>query len=141
MFDLVPFDNRSASIFDAFDRALSNGFWGGMDTECAPCRTDILDQGDQFVLLADMPGFRKEDIKINIEGDLLTLSAERKEETNDNQKNFVRRERKYGALSRSFDIQGIDAGKISANYQDGVLTLNLPKIVEKKPASRKIEIK
>jgi HSP20 family protein len=140
MFDLVPFDNRSGSIFDYFDQVMNNGFFGGPNTECAPCRTDILDQGDKFVLKADMPGFKKEDIKIGIDGDVLTLSAEHQEEVNDSRKNFVRKERKYGALSRSFDIQGIEANKISASYQDGVLTLELPKIVETKPSSRKIEI-
>ncbi|OCN02897.1 hypothetical protein A7X67_12580 [Clostridium sp. W14A] len=140
MFDLVPFDSRSGGVFDYFDRMLNNSFFSGYDAECAPCRADILDQGDKFVLKADMPGFRKEDIKVDVSGDMLTLSAERKEETNGEKKNFIRRERKYGTLSRSFDIQGIDAEKISAAYQDGVLTLDLPKIVESKPSSRKIEI-
>lgn len=140
MFDLVPFDNRSGGIFDYFDQMINNGFFGSPDIDCAPCRTDILDRGDKFVLMADMPGFRKEEIKIGIDGDMLTLSAERREEANDGEKNFVRRERKYGSLTRSFDIQGIDTGKISASYQDGVLTLDLPKIVETKPASRKIQI-
>ncbi|QAT50386.1 Hsp20/alpha crystallin family protein [Caproiciproducens sp. NJN-50] len=140
MFDLVPFDNRSGGIFDYFDRVMNNGFFGSPDADCAPCRADILDQGDKFVLMADMPGFRKEDIKIGIDGDVLTLSAERREEANGSGENFVRRERKYGSLARSFDIQGIDTGKISASYQDGVLTLDLPKIVETKPSSRKIEI-
>lgn len=139
MFDLVPFDSRSGSIFDAFDRMMNSGFFGGLDADCAPCRTDILDGGDKFVLKADMPGFRKEDIKIGVDGDVLTVSAEHREESGGG-KNFVRRERRFGALSRSFDIQGIDAGKISANYQDGVLTLDLPKIVETKPGSRKIEV-
>lgn len=138
MFDLVPFDTRSGSIFDTFDRMMNSGFFG-LDEDYAPCRTDILDGGDKFVLKADLPGFRKEDIKIDVSGDVLTVSAEHKEESGGG-KNFVRRERRYGALSRSFDIQGIDAGKISANYQDGVLTLDLPKIVETKPASRKIEV-
>lgn len=140
MFDLVPFDNRSGSIFDYFDQVMNNGFFGGLDADCAPCRTDILDQGDKFVLKADMPGFRKEDIKIGIDGDMLTVSAERKEEASDSKKNFVRRERKYGSLSRSFDVQGIDTGKINASYQDGVLTLDLPKFVETKPSTRKIEV-
>ena len=141
MFDLVPFENNAGSIFDTFDRMLNNSFFGGCGAEGVPCRTDIVDQGDKFVLKADMPGFSKDDIKIGIDGDVMTISAERKEEKNENQKDFVRRERRYGALSRSFNIEGIKADDISANYQDGVLTLDLPKVVETKPEVRKIEIK
>ncbi|MCI1966915.1 MAG: Hsp20/alpha crystallin family protein [Oscillospiraceae bacterium] len=140
MFDLVPFESRSGSIFDTFDRMLNSSFFGGLGAECAPCRTDILDEGDKFVLKADLPGFNKEDINISVEGDKLQLSAEHKEESGGDQKNYVRRERRYSAFSRSFDLHGIDADRISANYQDGVLNLQLPKLAEAKPDSRKIEI-
>jgi len=141
MFDLVPFETRSGSIFDYFDRMMNNSFFGGLETECAPCRTDILDQGDKFVLKADLPGFQKEEINISIDGDRLNLSAEHKESNDDSQKNYIRRERRYSSFSRSFDLQGIDADKISASYNNGVLELELPKLVEVKPESRKIEVK
>lgn len=141
MFNLVPFESNSGSIFDSFDRLLNNNFFGSFGTDCAPCRTDILDEGDKFVLKADLPGFQKEDIKISVDGDRLNLTAEHKEESGDNQKNYIRKERRYSAFSRSFDLQGIDAGKVSANYQDGVLSLELPKLPEAKPNSRTIEVK
>lgn len=141
MFDLVPFESKSGGIFDAFDRMLNNSFFGGFGAECAPCRTDILDEGDKFVLKADLPGFRKEDINISVEGGKLNLTAEHKEEVNNDKANYVRRERRYSAFSRSFDLQGIDADKISACYQDGVLKLDLPKLAEAKPDSRKIEVR
>ena len=90
-----------------------------------------------------MPGFNKDDIKIDIENDCLTISAERKLETNDEdkKKNFVKRERFYGSYSRSFDVTGIDVDHIEASYTDGVLTLNMPKKKEEIPASRRLEIK
>jgi HSP20 family protein len=141
MFNLVPFESRSGSIFDAFDRMLNSSFFGEFGAECAPCRTDILDEGDKFVLKADLPGFKKEDINISMEGDRLQLSAEHREESGGDQKNYVRRERRYSAFSRSFDLQGIDTGKISASYQDGVLNLELPKLPEAKPDSHTIEVK
>lgn len=141
MFDLIPFDRRANSLFDSFDRWMGDGFFGDMEREMASFRTDILDKGDRYVLKADLPGFQKQDINIDIEGDRLTLTAKHKEEVNEDKKDFIRRERRYGALSRSFDIQGIDAGRISASYNDGVLELDLPKLVETKPASRKIEVK
>ena len=141
MFDLIPFEHRTNDMFDYFDRMVNDSFFSGWDRELAPCRTDILDKGDRFVLKADMPGFRKEDINIGIEGGRLTLSAEHKEEVSEDKKNYVRRERRYGALSRSFDLQGIDAARISASYKDGVLELELPKLAETKPKAHKIEVK
>ncbi len=140
MFDLVPFENRFNSIFDTFDRMLNNSFFGGTGAECAPCRTDILDKGDKFVLKADLPGFRKEEINIAVNGGRLELTAEHKEESDGDQKNYVRHERRYSAFSRSFGLQGIDADKISANYQDGLLTLELPKRAEATPESHKIQV-
>lgn len=141
MFDLIPFERRNGGMFDYFDRMMNDSFFGGFEKELTPCRTDILDKGDKFVLKADMPGFNKEDIKIDIEGNQLTISAEHKEETKEDRKDFIRKERRYGALSRSFDIEGIDANGISASYESGVLQLELPKLVETKPDSRSIEVK
>ena len=136
MFDLIPFERRGNNVFNYFDRMMSNSFFNDFEKEFAPFRTDILDQGDKFVLKADLPGFTKEEININVEGDRLTLNAEHKE-----QKDYVRRERRYGVLSRSFDIDGIDAENISASYSDGVLELNLPKLAQAKPAAKQIEIR
>lgn len=141
MFDLVPFESRANNLFDVFDRWVNDGFFDGTEKEVVPCRTDILDKGDKYVLRADMPGFRREDINIEIGGGRLTLSAEHKEEDKEDKKDYVRHERRYSALSRSFDLDGIDADKISASYKDGVLELELPKVSEAKPESRKIEVK
>ena len=65
----------------------------------------------------------------------------RKVEDEDKRPNYVKRERVYGSFSRSFDVSGIDVEKIEAAYNDGILTLTMPKKVEVKPASRKLEIK
>ena len=140
MFDLIPFEQRSRNMFDYFNK-MSQDFFGDMDKDFSPCRTDILDSGDKFVLKADMPGFNKEDIHINIEGDMLTLTAEHSEDTNDDGKGFVRRERRYGSLSRSFDISNIDADRITASYEKGVLQLDLPKQEKALPPTHQIEIK
>lgn len=140
MFDLIPFERRTGSMFDAMDRMMNDSFFGGLGNEMVPCRTDILDKGSKYVLKADMPGFNKEDIKINIEGDQLTITAEHNEEVKDDRKDYIRRERRYGTLSRSFDIEGINADGITAAYENGVLQLDLPKMVETKPNARSVEI-
>lgn len=140
MFDLIPFERRNNGLFDYFDRMMNDSFFNEFEKGIAPCRTDILDQGDKFLLKADMPGFKKEDIKIGIEGNRLTISAEHKEETSNDENNYIRRERRYGAVSRSFDIEGIDATKITAAYDGGVLTMALPKLAETQPVAKQIEI-
>ena len=137
MFELTPYSTRR-SVYDPFN--FFSDFFG---TNNAPMelRTDITDKGDAFVLEADLPGFKKDDIKIDLENDRLTISAERKDEHEEKGKNgYIRRERSYGSFSRSFDVSGIDTSAISASYTDGVLTLNLPKRPELVPENRKITI-
>lgn len=146
MFELIPFDRtmRRMANFDPFREMddLERSFFGNTNVVSA-FRTDVTDTGDTYKLEAELPGFKKEDIKIDIENDCLTISAERKLENDDkdNKGNFVKRERFYGSYSRSFDVTGIDTDSIEASYTDGVLTLVMPKKKEEIPASRRLEIK
>ena len=144
MFELIPFDRtiRHMTNFDPF-RELDNmerSFFGNGSVVTA-FRTDVSDTGDAFKLEAELPGFSKDDIKIDIENDCLTISAERKFDDEDKKKNFVKRERFYGSYSRSFDVTGIDTDAIEASYNVGVLTLTMPKKKAEVPASRRLEIK
>ena len=145
MFELIPFDRRgrNVSVYDPF-RAfedLERSFFGSSSAAVSAFRTDVTDIGDAYKLEAELPGFRKEDIQLDVENDCLTISAERKLENDDKHHNFVKRERYYGSFSRSFDVSGINVDGIEAAYTDGVLTLTMPKKVETVPASRKLEIK
>ena len=144
MFELIPFDRRNhrVSVYDpfrAFDE-MERAFFGSQQPAVLSFRTDVTDTGDSYKLEAELPGFKKEDIKIDIENDCLTISAERHEHKEEQKPNFVKRERMYGSYSRSFDVSGIDVDRISAAYTDGILTLELPKKVETPPASRRLEI-
>ena len=143
MFELIPFDRsfRRMANFDPF-REMDNmerSFFGSANVVSA-FRTDVSDTGDAFVLECELPGFRKEDISIDIKEELLTVSAERKLENEEKKAGFVRRERFYGSFSRSFDVTGINTEEVAAKYADGVLTLTLPKRAEEVPASHRIEI-
>lgn len=104
--------------------------------------TDIKEEDDKFVLEADLPGFNKEDIKLDVDNDILTISAERHSEHEDKDKkgNYVRCERTYGSYSRSFDVSAVDAGKITAKYDNGVLTLTMPKKEALVPKKMTVEI-
>ncbi len=143
MFELIPFGGHRVSMYDpfrAFDEMERNFFGNSQSNVLSAFRTDVIDTGDAYKLDAELPGFKKEDIKIDVENDVLTISAERKLENEDNKPNFVKRERFYGSYSRSFDVSGIEVDGIQAAYNDGVLTLTMPKKVETAPASRRLEI-
>ena len=144
MFELIPFDRhfRSASSFDPFrmfdemDRRLMNAA-----PAVSAFRTDVLDTGDAFKLECELPGFKKEDIKLDVENDCLTISAERKAENKDEKDNYIKRERFYGSFTRCFDVSGINVDAIEASYTDGMLNVTLPKKAAEVPASRRLEIK
>ena len=146
MFEIIPIErrNRHVTTYDPFREMeeFARGFWGSNPVTTA-FRTDVEDTGDAFKLEAELPGFDKEDIQIDLDNDTLTISAEhnsdKKEE--DKKRNFVKRERYYGSYTRSFDVTGIDVDRIDAAYNNGVLTLTLPKKQENIPVSRRLEIK
>lgn len=137
MFELTPYSTRR-SIYDPFN--MFNEFFGDSGNSVMELRTDITDRGDSFVLEADLPGFKKDDIRIDLENDRLTIKAERRSEHEDNKNGCIRRERHFGSFERSFDVSGIDTSGIKANYTDGVLTLTLPKRPELVPDNRSIVI-
>ena len=147
MFELVPYGRKRAVAWynpfedlDEMQRRFLNLNWG--ESAITDFKTDIRDNGDSYLLEADLPGFKKEDISVDIEGETLTIRAERTEEKEekDGKGNFVKRERSYGSFSRSFDMTGIRTEDVSAAYENGVLKLNLPKKQETLPTSRKLEI-
>ena len=90
---------------------------------------------------ADLPGFTKEDIHIDLNDNTLTIHAEHNEENETKKDNYVRRERRYGSFSRSFDVTNINTSDIDASYANGVLELKLPKLEAVVPEPRKIEVK
>lgn len=141
MFGMIPFEHDDMDLFSTFDN-LARSFFRSSNADLPAFRTDIQDKGDSYLLEADLPGFRKEDLSLEIKDNVLTIHATHQESSDekDTQGNYVRRERHYGSFSRSFDITGIDEGGISAAYENGVLKLTLPKVQKNVPASRRIDI-
>lgn len=140
MFDLTPFQRRQNDVFDFFNemqRQLMHNF--KMDGQ-STFRTDITDQGNQYVLEAELPGFNKEDIDIEVENNQLTIRAQHQISTEENKNNYIRRERQYGSFVRSFDVSNIDSENIQAEYQNGILTLVLPKKNPSESQRKRIDI-
>ncbi len=111
-------------------------------SDLAEFKTDVTDEGDHYLLEADLPGFDKKDIQLNLSGDMLTIQAERhsKFEEKDAKDKIVRVERSYGSYSRQFDVSGVNVNAISAKYENGVLQLTLPKRETVQPEVRRLEI-
>ena len=140
---LVPYTRRnSVSTFNPFHDfdELERAFFS--DRSLGEFKTDIRDNGDSFVLEADLPGFNKDDIHVDLSDNSLTITAERHSdyEQKDKKGNYVRCERSYGSYARSFNTDGIDTANIKAAYTDGVLRLTLPKQQQILPSSRRLEI-
>lgn len=138
MFGMIPFE-RNDDMFDLFDNFERN-FFGSSGKSLPDFRTDIRDTGDAFVLEAELPGFDKEDIRLDLKDGVLTITATHKTESEEKKNSYVRRERKYGAFSRAFDVSGIDESGVQASYQNGVLSLTLPKAKPVVPEAKRIEI-
>ncbi len=147
MFGIRPYRKNESEIWNPFSemQEMQRRFFGNdffSNGSLADFRTDITDEGSHYELKADMPGFRKEDINLELDGDMLTIKAERhsEHEKQDKKNKYVCCERSYGAYSRSFDMSGVDTSRISASYKEGVLELKLPKKANGKPSTKRIAI-
>ena len=141
MFGMIPFERNDDNFFDLFDN-FERKFFGNSSAALPDFRTDIREVNDKYVLEAELPGFNKEDISLDVKDGILTITAEHKESSDqkDEKGTYLRRERRYGSFSRSFDITGIDEAGITAAYNNGVLELNLPKAQPVVPEARRIAI-
>ena len=140
MFGLTPFrSNFYVSAYDPWKEMeeFEKRFFG---QRTPAMKTDIREADGAYILEAELPGFTREDIHAEIKNGYLTIRAERKSESEDNNENYLRRERSFGSFSRTFDLEGIDADAISASFKNGVLTLELPKLAPKAEEAKKLEI-
>ncbi len=124
----APFVSNAASGNDAF-------------TGWTPA-VDFYQDKDSVVLRAELPGLRREDIHVSLHEDVLTLTGERREEKNADARGSLRSERFFGRFERRFTLPvRADAGRVSATYEDGILTVTLPKAEEAKPRQIEVNVK
>ncbi|MEA4898890.1 MAG: Hsp20/alpha crystallin family protein [Christensenellaceae bacterium] len=103
-------------------------------------RVDVKDEGDHYLLEADLPGFKRDDVHIEVDGGVLTITAEADASKEEKQGTYLYNERRQMKFQRSFTLNGIDEAGISAKCQDGVLQMVLPKQAEQPKTGRRIEI-
>ena len=150
MFELRPFERRNNAVasydpwraMEDMERAFFGDGLFGASRALAAFKTDIQDKGDSFLFEVDLPGFKKEDIHVELDGETMTIHAERHSghEEKDSKGDYLRCERSYGSFERSFDIRGIEESGITARYTDGVLRLDMPKKDQSVSGTRRLEI-
>ena len=104
--------------------------------------TDIVEKDDRYSILLEIPGVKKEDVKLTVENNMLTVKGEKQRELEVSEKHYYRVERKYGAFQRMFRLsEKVNAEKISAKYNDGILEVVLEKKVPEKPKQIEVKVK
>ena len=144
---LVKFNNglknnaRGPFFNDVFDSILNDSFLGEKLVARVPA-VNIAETENEFHVELAVPGLKKEDFKINLDKNILTVSSEKKTENVEEGKKFSKREYSYNSFSRSFTLpESADHSKIEADYTDGILTLTITKKEEAKFQSREIAVK
>ena len=136
--EFTTLQNEKNRLFNTVFDAPAPGNGGSTLRRWMPAM-DLVETDDHFVLRADLPGMKEEDVKIEFEDGTLTVSGERKAEHESKNEGYYRVERAFGTFSRSLTLpQGIDPEAVSASFTDGVLEVRIPKPEERKP--RRIEI-
>ena len=143
---LVKWAPNSASIFDEMNRMVRTVFdddWNlpvYRDSIWNPA-VDVKENEKSFVLTADIPGLPKKDVKINVSNRVLTIHGERREEKENKDGTFYYRERHIGSFSRSFQLPDtVNEDCIQASFNNGVLSIELPKLEDSLPKDREVKI-
>ncbi|MBN1348088.1 Hsp20/alpha crystallin family protein [candidate division KSB1 bacterium] len=125
---LVSLPNELDSFFNKFGLDFQN-------TDSVWCPSvDVVENDNNFELKAELPGMKRNEINITFKDDVLTLSGDRKYEVKESNDHYHRIERRYGKFQRSFSLpKNVKSDAIKANYENGVLTVNIPKSEEAKP--------
>ena len=146
MFGLTPFNSRRNGVMrrngfwdirDFMDSFFNDPFFQGN----SGIRADIRETDKEYIVDAEIPGVNKEDINIELNNDRLTIAVERNEEVNVEKENYIRRERRSGSFCRSFYIENVVEDQISAKFENGVLSIVLPKKDQTPKKRNRIEIK
>lgn len=138
MNDLFPSRNRMMNL----NRGLFGDAFDNFFTNESDFSVDIQEMDDAYLVEADLPGLEKENITLDYKDNMLSIRARQEQEVDEKDKEgrYIRRERSSRAYARQFLIENVKEEEITANFDNGVLTINLPKTDEKKTETKRIEI-
>lgn len=124
-------------------RFFEENFGDRLPSMMNPIRTDIRELDNEYVLEAELAGFTRENINLEFDNNVLTISAKQEyasDEKDTTTDNYIRRERYSSSYKRQFVLQDVDDEKIQATFENGLLTVHLPKLTSAEPTSRQIDI-
>lgn len=135
MVGLIPFNRKLNDLinigFDDFSNILDDFFTGNWLVQRSSAadtfKIDIQDNDTEYIIEAELPGVKKEDIEITLNEDRLNISVKKEEVSEDKSKKFIHRERKYAQMSRSILLSDSNDEEIQAKLEEGVLTIKVPK--------------
>ena len=148
MTGLIPFNLRNTGLirtgtgFEDFYNMIDDFFNDGAANRNLlrdSFKIDIVENEKEFIVEAELPGIKKEEVDINVDEGTLSITVNRSEETNKEEKNYIHRERRVASMNRRVRLSGTKLDEISAKLEDGVLLVTIPKVV-KVANSRKIDI-
>ena len=139
--DFGTLQDRINRMFDDTFRSLTVSDSENMETGNWTPTVDVVENNDNFLVKADIPGVKKNDLKVDVKDGTLTIKGEKKQEEKVEKDNYIRVERSYGNFVRNFTLPAnVDASKINAKFTDGVLEITIPKKEEAKPKEIKINV-
>jgi len=148
MHDLAAFPTDILSMQREMNRMFDRFFRGGEvdESELTPSTwlpaVDLVEKDNKFVAKVELPGVKKDDVKITLSDNILTVRGEKKEEKETRESNYHRLERSYGSFQRSFTLPTtVENDKVDAEYKDGILTITLPKAEEAKRKQIDVKVK
>ena len=149
MFGLTPYNRKNVdqlrkngflTLRSAFDDFFSDPIFSTFFETGNSMRADIRETEKEYIVEAEIPGARKEDIKLDLRDDTLTVAVVHDEQVNEEKENYLRKERRFGSYSRSFYVENVKNEDVTAKYDNGVLTIKLPKTEDRNKDKHKIEI-
>ena len=130
----------SLSLREAMDRLMEDSVVSPRSIVGMAPKINVLEKDNQIIVKAEIPGVKEEDLDIEVADDVVTISGERKEEKETKEEDYFHKETHYGAFSRSVSLpSAVVADKAEAEVKNGILTITIPKVEEKK--AKKVKVK
>ena len=144
MTTLSPIRRRTrdlrSGMWDLFSDFFNDSFFAPVPSDTHHFRTDIKDDGDKYVIEAELPGFEKDDIIVEYSNNYLMISAKREADMKVEEENYILQERYFGTYVRRFYVEDMDDNAIDATFKNGILTLKCPKLMLTNTDKKRIEI-
>ncbi len=139
MAGLIPFNSRGIGFHNMLDDFFDERSLFSRNFSCDTFKIDIRDNGDSFLIDAELSGILKENVSVNVDGDVMTIAVKQDQKDEKTQDNYLHRERRFSSSSRSVRLAGAELDKISASMENGILSISIPK-KDNKSTSRTISI-